>query len=191
MEFIEAAQSDKEVEKLKLDVAQANERAAGFDKAKADVEKQVEEFRKANIELKIKLQPRTITAEQRERFVAVLKDSPKGAISLYAQAKDIETLQYRKEIREMLEAAGYSIKNTVPEDQVQNGTHEMWESTSKTASVFLGLVPESRNITTTPFMDDLKNAFSKIGVDTPWFGINSTAWKPSNSNLIIIVTEKR
>jgi hypothetical protein len=60
-------------------------------------------------ELEQKLAPRHITAEQRMTFIKLTKDVPKGEIPIFRGDAGIETSNYIKEIRELLDASGYSV----------------------------------------------------------------------------------
>jgi hypothetical protein len=57
----------------------------------ANAELKVEQLRKENAQLEIKLQPRRITAAQREKFIELLKDSPKCPVKIFVGREDDET----------------------------------------------------------------------------------------------------
>lgn len=55
-----------------------------------------------------RLQPRTITPEQRATFLAGMKDVPKGKLGVYSfMNADSGTVQFANQIREMIVAAGF------------------------------------------------------------------------------------
>jgi hypothetical protein len=85
-----------------LKAGEANERAANS-------ELKVEELRKQNAELTIRLQPRRITQQQRDKFIELLKNSPKFPVKIFVGRKDTETDNYAKQMREMLNCAGFGI----------------------------------------------------------------------------------
>lgn len=52
--------------------------------------------------------PRSISKEQRDQFISLLKTAPKGSVSVYSfVSAGAETIQYANQIRDMLVAAGY------------------------------------------------------------------------------------
>jgi hypothetical protein len=55
-----------------------------------------------------RLQPRAVTQEQRAKFLAAVKDIPKGKLSVYSfMNADPGTIQYANQIRDMIVAAGF------------------------------------------------------------------------------------
>jgi hypothetical protein len=53
---------------------------------------EIAQLHKETAELELKLQPRTITAQQCKSFISFLQDAPKSPISLYAIAKNGDDL---------------------------------------------------------------------------------------------------
>jgi hypothetical protein len=54
-----------------------------------------------------RLQPRRIEIQTRDKFIALTKDAPKSYVRIVAAGEDNETLAYARQIREMLDAAGF------------------------------------------------------------------------------------
>jgi hypothetical protein len=63
------------------------------------------------LELKSKLQDRTITEVQSNLFMLSVKKYPKVPVRVFVGLEDYETLHYAQKIRQMLDAAGYNAKN--------------------------------------------------------------------------------
>jgi hypothetical protein len=69
-------------------------------------------------ELEAKIQPRIITPEQETNFIGLLKGIPSTPIRVFTGTADVETDKYAKQIRILLDAAGF----TNNEDVVQLGS---------------------------------------------------------------------
>jgi hypothetical protein len=92
---------------LNAKAGDAIERAANIESNNVALSLKVEELRSANITLELKLQPRRITAQQRDKFIELLKDSPKCPVKIIVGREDDETETFARQIRETLDAAGY------------------------------------------------------------------------------------
>ena len=96
---VEIWESGKQSEKLAIATklaGEAHERAAN-----------------AELELERIKAPRTITDEQREKFISTSKDYPKGAIKIGVRHPDSETSAYKRAIKGMLIEAGYTITSDI------------------------------------------------------------------------------
>lgn len=107
IEFGEAAKSDNEV-------ANTNLHTRLIESNNLSLQVTVEELRSKNvapeskvIELKGALQPRRITTQQRDRFIALLKSIPKFPVKVFVGREDSETSNYALQIRGMLNSAGF------------------------------------------------------------------------------------
>ena len=56
------------------------------------------------LELQAKLQPRTITEQQRTNFIALMSGYPKTHIKVFVGVEDYETDKFARRIRQMLNA---------------------------------------------------------------------------------------
>ena len=99
-ELIEALSLDSEVSDAKTRAATANERASIN-------ELEVARLTKENLELKKRIQPRTIISEDRTNFVNLLKDIPKMPIKVVVGMEDNETVNFAEKVRAMLDEAGF------------------------------------------------------------------------------------
>jgi hypothetical protein len=113
-------------------------------------------------ETKEKLAPRTITKEQKEKFIAFLKDKPKGNLSIsYINGVD-ESLQYAKKLEKLLSSAGYKVKFLNRTTRIELG-------------VVVGVWMRINSIDTQPkFSKDLYDAFRSIGINIKlwlWKGV--------------------
>ena len=107
VEFWESAKLDNEVADTKertaiavKDASQANERAANTESNNLVLDKQL-------TELKARLQHRIITPEQRGKFIKALEGCRRGNIIVAKLSIENETGAYARDIRMMLDAAGY------------------------------------------------------------------------------------
>jgi len=91
---------------------------------------------------------RSITKEQREAFIAITKDSPKGKVFVICIQGDTESHQYATAINEMLFSAGYQPTNQVSTFQpfggpvfgIQIGIESKEEAPIFTAPLIQGFV---------------------------------------------------
>jgi hypothetical protein len=202
MEFWEAAKSDEEIAKLKLQTAdsnlaaqraaeesgQANERAANTESNNLVLQTRL-------IELENKIKPRTITPQQRIQFITLLKNAPKSPVGLYRTSDNTETGTFKIQVGEMLESAGYPIHNGSSSDIIKGSSVEFFPSQTTGASVFFVLstnhiiIPEV-SLATPAYVDALQNAFSGIGIDTALMTSISDLGI-SGDQVLIIITENR
>jgi hypothetical protein len=109
-----AAIAEKQMEGLRKDAGEAMRQAGQANERAGSFEKEAEELRSTNLllqsrvlELQNTLQPRRITQEQRDQFIALLKDTPKIPVRVFMGAYDAETIAYARQIRGLLDDAGY------------------------------------------------------------------------------------
>jgi hypothetical protein len=111
-----AGESNERAAIAAKEAAQANERAAKFDADRVMVEKEAEEIRSTNfvlqakvLELEAKIQPRTITPEQRIQLTNLLSSCPKGKVFVMASVLDAEATDFAKQIEDVLKNAGFEV----------------------------------------------------------------------------------
>jgi hypothetical protein len=107
LEFSEAAKSDKDVSSAIERAGIAEQKAGEANERAANSELKVEELRKQNAELAIRLQPRRITQQQKNKFIEILKNDPKCPVKVFVGRRDAETYNYAVQMREMLNSAGF------------------------------------------------------------------------------------
>lgn len=94
----------------KLLVVQRADKLQAQERLKA-TEAELEQTKVKTAELARRLAPRTLTAEQRERFIKYLRASPKGPVAVEHSGQVVETINFTEEIRSLLEAAGFTISS--------------------------------------------------------------------------------
>lgn len=151
----------------------ANDRASKADLERVKLEKVLEEWRR----------PRTITKEQRETFIELLKGSPKREIPVYYISSDDETRAYTLQIRRLLDEAGYGLAPTKPD----RGGFFVYgvTSTNKNANVFMMF----GSFTNFPAAElAVAFAFTNIGIAVP-YGVDTNSVE--SEHVTIMVTNKR
>jgi len=110
--------------------ALANERASTAELARVELEKQVGELRKANLELEARIQPRRISAEHRRAIVEQLSPlSNKCDVVVVAEVSDIEARGFAEDINDLLQQCGFDSKlsliTTMPASgsRIRTGLH--------------------------------------------------------------------
>jgi hypothetical protein len=137
----------------------AYERAAKFDSDRVTVEKEAEQIRQTNFILQVKLlelenrtAQRTITPENREKFIKYLSSAPKGTVLIYMNTSGgSEIEKYAQRIREMVYAAGY-FGNGV---NIEGGRPMM-------EGINIGIRDTNSQ---PPFAGPIQRAFKEIGID--------------------------
>jgi len=89
----------------------------------AKLENKTEELRKQNDAFEIKLQPRRITAEQREKFIKIMSyanNFSKMPIKVFVGKSDYETDNFAEQFREMLDQSGYGEDAKIAPDDKSN-----------------------------------------------------------------------
>jgi uncharacterized protein YacL (UPF0231 family) len=153
---VAVADANERAGKAEHESAQANERAAKFDADRVMVEKQAEEIRSTNLLLQTqlsKLEERTITSENREKFISLLKNVPKGKITVRIHNVDGgDTPSYANAILDLCSEAGFDCGHVA----------SSFDAPPSPKGVTI-VVPSATN--TPPFARAVQDAFKAIGVD--------------------------
>lgn len=164
---------------------QANERAAKFDADRVMVEKEAEEIRSTNfvlharvLELEARMQDRTITAGDRDKFINLLKDIPRGIVECYVDGNsDAETQNYAEDIRQMIKSAGYDVSALFHSGIPGFG------SPSFPKGIVIGCESATNQA---PFAGPIQRAFKAIGIDAI-----GNVGEPTGTNTIRIYVGRR
>lgn len=106
-------------------------------------------------ELAKSLAPRTLTTDQRERFIRFLSKAVKGPVTLEHSGQAVETIRFSEEIRSLLIASGYTIAAyNMPLGYVFKEAPEPW---CITFIAITGKYPA--------YADQLVFAFKEIGIE--------------------------
>lgn len=141
--------------------AASNERAAKFDADRVLVKKEAEEIRSTNLVLQIKLQQlearmqdRTITDENRGKFIKLLQYTPKGSVAVFFNgASGGDAQNYAEQIREMIGSAGFDVGSSCS---------MVWTSGQIPKEVGIGVNNETNR---PPFAGPIQQALRAIGID--------------------------
>lgn len=118
-------------------------------------EAELQQTRVKTVELEKRLAPRTITTEQRERFIKFLIKTAKGPVVLEHSGQTVETVKFTDEIRSLLVAAGFTISAyNMPLGYVFKEAPEPW---------FITVIAIAGKHPT--YTEALILAFKEIGVD--------------------------
>lgn len=80
----------------------------------ADTEKKRIEAEHSLLELQQQLAHRSISSEQSSKFIAFLKDAPKGKVKLTALLQgDNEPINFAQKLKDLLSKAGYTVDETI------------------------------------------------------------------------------
>jgi len=140
----------------------ANERAANTESNNLVLRSNV-------VALELKIQPRTITGIQQEKFIKLLTNVPKCPIRIHCGNVDNETKIYASQLRGMLDAAGYNASDGVVFD-LGNRVTTFHFSGVELDCVITNLqnisppFPYMNDIEPATFKDVMK-AFKEIGID--------------------------
>lgn len=138
----------------KLHVVQSTEKVQAQERLKV-TEAELEQTKLKTAELAKRLAPRTLTSEQRQRFIGFLKKTAKGPVVVEHSGQAVETIKFTEEIRSLLTDAGFTISAyNMPLGYVFKEAPEPWFIT---VIVIAGKHPA--------FADSLILAFKEIGVD--------------------------
>jgi hypothetical protein len=94
--------------------AQAIEKAAKFDLARAVAERETELMRSNNLVLQKQLQPRIITMEEITNFIFLTQHFPKNEIKVFFVSGRNETANYARQVRDMLNQADFKEETNAP-----------------------------------------------------------------------------
>jgi len=138
----------------KLLVVQRADKVQAQERLKA-TEAELEQTRIKTVALERQLAPRTLTAEQRTRFVKFLSKSAKGPITLEHSGQAVETVEFAEKIRSLLIESGFTIAAyNMPLGYVFKEAPAPW---------FVTII--ANPIGNPPYTDQLVLAFKEIGVD--------------------------
>ena len=104
---LEVAQLNREAGDARREAAQARLTAANVESNNVALSQKVEVLRKANDELEAKTNPRAITIDQRDKFLRITKDWPKGPAPVFVGPFDSEADSYAWQIKKLLGEAHY------------------------------------------------------------------------------------
>lgn len=138
----------------KLHVVQSAEKVQAQERLKV-TEAELEQTKLKTAELAKRLAPRTLTSEQRQRFVGFLKKTAKGPVVVEHSGQAVETIKFTEEIRSLLVDAGFTISAyNMPLGYVFKEAPNPWFIT---VIVITGKHPA--------YAESLILAFKEIGVD--------------------------
>jgi hypothetical protein len=92
----------------KLHVVQSAEKVQAQERLKV-TEAELEQTKLKTAELAKQLAPRTLTNEQRQRFIGFLSKTIKGPVVVEHSGQAVETIKFTEEIRSLLVDAGFTI----------------------------------------------------------------------------------
>lgn len=106
--FVSSELSDRQEVRFAAAQQEARLAAAQQEARLAAARQEAADARTLADNLQIRLQPRTVTLEQRAAFLAAVAAIPKGKLGVYSfMNADPGTVQYANQIREMVVAAGF------------------------------------------------------------------------------------
>ena len=138
----------------RLFVAQRADKIQAQERLKI-TEAELEQTKLKTAELAKRLAPRTLTTEQRERFIKFLSKTVKGPVVLEHSGQAVETIKFTEEIRSLLVASGFTISAyNMPLGYVFKEAPDPWFIT---VIVIAGKHPA--------YAESLILAFKEIGID--------------------------
>jgi len=138
----------------KLHVVQRAETVQAQERLKT-TEAELEQTKLKTAELAKRLAPRTLTNEQRQRFIGFLSKTVKGPVVVEHSGQAVETIKFTEEIRSLLVAAGFTISAyNMPLGYVFKEAPEPWFIT------IIAITGKSPAYT-----DQLVLAFKEMGID--------------------------
>jgi hypothetical protein len=181
LEIAEAVKSDKKAADAYLDAKQAERDAGQANERAANIESN-------NLVLQAKLQPRTITVKQREDFINILKNSPKGQIRIGIRHPDKEVSDFTDQVCDMLTNAGFQIQS------VMNYPNNLSKPKGgDTIGFFVTSISDMP-----PYAKPLILAFNAIGysptivTNTPnWPHNPDEGWPSSDNDTLLFIYEKQ
>jgi hypothetical protein len=134
----------------------------------------VEELRQANDEIEAK-QIRSITLQQRDKFINLVKNYPKCPVRVFIQSEEWETKIFAQQIREMLDDAGYGFKNGKDIEKVDvASTFSIGSQARYTPLVFVFLGKNGQDIIRPSF----EIHFHPDSADRVFWGTNDASGAP-------------
>lgn len=138
----------------KLLVVQRADKVQAQERLKT-TEAELEQTKIKTAELAKRLAPRTLTTEQRERFIKFLSKTVKGPVVVEHTGQAVETIKFTEEIRSLLMDAGFTISAyNMPLGYVFKEAPEPWFIT---VIAIVGTHPA--------YTEQLILAFKEIGID--------------------------
>ncbi len=107
-----AAEAGEGTAKALSGAAEANERASRLELESLHQRERAAKAEKELLELQERIRHRSITAEQRGRLIAVLRDLPKGQVSVTCVLGDGEGLAFANQVVDVLKSAGWPVDGT-------------------------------------------------------------------------------
>ena len=138
----------------KIHVVQRAEKVQAQERLKIS-EAELEQTKVKTAELAKRLAPRTLTNEQRQRFIGFLSKTIKGPVVVEHSGQAVETIKFTEEIRSLLVDAGFTISAyNMPLGYVFKEASEPWFIT------IIAITGQSPTYT-----EQLILAFKEIGID--------------------------
>jgi hypothetical protein len=154
-------------------------------KWKGELQRQVREAHAVASRVEAKQKPRIITSEQRTKFKNLLKNAPKGFVTVVATASDTETDDYAAQIRSMLDEAGYAASGDMKILHVVGAVQNFPD--------FQPISPGVHSERELPvYLANIQGAFKEIGINAPAAvvrGPEKIQMRPGD--LIVVVAENR
>ena len=101
---------DSDLTKAKTDLGEQQERAAKVEKELATQQERAAVAEKSLLELREKMKDRTVSELQRETFLRLTKDKPKGEVSITTLSGEREPNDFANDLRRLLLDAGWSAR---------------------------------------------------------------------------------
>ena len=138
----------------KLFVAQRDDKILAQDRLKV-TETELEQTKVKTAELIKRLASRTLTSEQRQRFIGFLKKTTKGPVVVEHSGQAVETIKFTEEVHSLLMDAGFTISAyNMPLGYVFKEAPEPW---------FITIIAIDGK--SPAYTEQLILAFKEIGID--------------------------
>ncbi len=133
--------------------AEANLQAKEIEKKNLELQSQAEKERIARLALEKQIAPRTITVDQRQSLIGILKAAKNATIKMRATNSTPESTQFAEQIRDMFVAAGWNAPpvflNMVVGIAIPPGIQIVVNDNKSTLGILI------------------QTAFRSVGIDTP------------------------
>lgn len=133
--------------------------------------------------LESKIAPRTITPEQEATVIAILKNAPKGPITVISISPNAEANRFAKRIREVLDAAGYGDEVHKTVKNMGNILFDPGSSNDAISIAFREVVPPN-------YTGDVQRAFISIGYRMLANTDNKNALGLAPNEMAIVVADR-
>lgn len=142
-----------------------------------------------SIILENKLEPRTLTQQQKQKFIALSRDCPKVEVRLASNNPSEETIRYMEQLDGLLSAAGYQVAEKYSDCL---GIHPNFVN-GQSIGLMVG-VPVAPNCAVS-----LKRCMDAVGITSskhPWIFTNSVkaqnkGFVVRTNEIVVFVTEKQ